>query len=335
MKGHPFLHFKTITKHRHIVMKHCFRVGIPGRGLLHDLSKYSPTEFREGAAHYQDATRSPTERERADYGYSNAWMHHKGRNRHHFEYWTDYNYKAKGLAPVKMPTKFLLEMFCDRVGACKVYHKADYYDGSAYDYFMQHKARYKMHPATLKALERLLFTLKMYGEDVAFKYIRKNFIDIQTADITSKNISRASKLFAELAKDGFFHKTHSSSRMKTAEEAEEYLNTQKKSGVQFFMASYRKRPAGFISLKDDNIFDLAVRQKERGKGIGEALLMCAVENCEGTPTAIVPADKTGKDALHYLYGRGFEDVESDKVIVGDRKLILTERLVERSAKRGL
>ena len=316
-------------------MRNCFKAGIPGRGLLHDLSKYSPTEFREGAAHYQDATRSPTERERADYGYSNAWMHHKGRNRHHFEYWNDYNYKAKGPAPVKMPVKFLLEMFCDRVGACRVYHKKEYYDGSAYDYFMQHKAKYNMHPATLKALERLLFTLKMYGEDMTFKYIRKNFIDIRTDDITSKNISRASKLFAELAKDDCFHETHSSSGMQTAQQAEEYLNEQKKSDVQFFMASYKKRPAGIVCLKDDKIFDLAVRPKERGKGIGEVLLMCAVESCSGIPTAIVPADKKGTYALHYLYGRGFEDVESDKAIAGDRKLILTEKLIERSMKKGL
>ena len=41
-------HFHTITKHKILVMKECFRVGLYRQGLLHDLSKYSPTEFRVG-----------------------------------------------------------------------------------------------------------------------------------------------------------------------------------------------------------------------------------------------------------------------------------------------
>ena len=40
-------HFNLITKHRWIVFKLCVKAGIPFRGLLHDLSKYSPTEFIE------------------------------------------------------------------------------------------------------------------------------------------------------------------------------------------------------------------------------------------------------------------------------------------------
>ena len=83
-------HFKTITKHRWLVLKGCFRVGLYAQGLTHDLSKYSPTEFRMGAKYYQ-GTRSPNAAEREDKGYSEAWMHHKGRNRHHYEYWTDMN----------------------------------------------------------------------------------------------------------------------------------------------------------------------------------------------------------------------------------------------------
>ena len=76
-----FAHFCTVTKHRHCVIAHCFRAGIGWQGLFHDLSKYSPTEFLPGARYYQ-GTRSPTERERELFGYSAAWMHHKGRNRH-------------------------------------------------------------------------------------------------------------------------------------------------------------------------------------------------------------------------------------------------------------
>lgn len=87
---HPIKHFKTITKHRHAVIRNCFKAGIPLQGLRHDLSKYLPSEFIPGAKFYQ-GTRSPNEAEREKYGYSAAWLHHKGRNKHHFEYWTDYN----------------------------------------------------------------------------------------------------------------------------------------------------------------------------------------------------------------------------------------------------
>ena len=89
---HPVKHFRTITKHRHKVIAHCFKAGLGFRGLFHDLSKYSPAEFIPGAKYYA-GTRSPNITERELYGYSSAWLHHKGRNKHHFEYWTDFGLK--------------------------------------------------------------------------------------------------------------------------------------------------------------------------------------------------------------------------------------------------
>ncbi len=125
--AHPVKHFGTITKHRHAVIKNCIKAGIPLQGFKHDLSKYSPTEFIIGAKYYL-GTRSPNEAERADYGYSKAWLHHKGRNKHHFEYWTDYNMTEKCVMPVKMPLKYVIEMFCDRVAASKIYMGDKYTD---------------------------------------------------------------------------------------------------------------------------------------------------------------------------------------------------------------
>ena len=87
---HPWLHFRTITRHKLLVMKYCFRIGLYKQGLLHDLSKYSPTEFLVGCKYYQ-GTRSPNNAEREATGVSMSWLHHKGRNRHHFEHWVDYS----------------------------------------------------------------------------------------------------------------------------------------------------------------------------------------------------------------------------------------------------
>ena len=172
--GKALNHFKTITRHRHQVIRNCFRAGIPWQGLRHDLSKYSWTEFSEGARYWQ-GTRSPNDREREVKGYSESWMHHKGRNRHHFEYWTDYSPIDRKIKPVEMPLRYVVEMFCDRVAASKIYQGKDYTDTSAYDYFMQGKTRRgdMIHPATSDLLEKMLEKLRDDGEEKTFAYLKE------------------------------------------------------------------------------------------------------------------------------------------------------------------
>ncbi len=170
--AHPVKHFKTITKHRHEVIKNCKKAGILSQGLRHDLSKYSPAEFIPGAKYYF-GNRSPNEGERNEYGYSSAWMHHKGRNRHHFEYWTDYNIYTKRVEPVEMPLKYVVEMFCDRVAASKIYNPKTYNDGYPLEYFLRSKGRRVIHENTSELIEELLTMLRDKGEDETFSYIRK------------------------------------------------------------------------------------------------------------------------------------------------------------------
>ena len=170
--SHPVKHFITITKHRHKVMKHCFKAGIPFQGLTHDLSKYSPTEFIPGAKYYL-GTRSPNEAERNEKGYSSAWLHHKGRNRHHYEYWMDYNVQTKRMEPVEMPMKYFKEMFCDRVAASKIYQGKSYTNAHPLEYFLRAKDRIIIHPKTAALLEECLIMLKEKGEKETFEYIRR------------------------------------------------------------------------------------------------------------------------------------------------------------------
>lgn len=164
-------HFRTIIKHRHMVIKHCKKAGILKQGLTHDLSKFSPTEFKPGAKYFQ-GNRSPNEGEREEYGYSLAWIHHKGRNKHHFEYWTDYNAKTRVMEPVKMPIKYVKEMFCDRVAASKIYMKENYDSSCPLKYFMRSKGKRMIHPETSDFLEKLLIMLQDEGEDKVFEYLR-------------------------------------------------------------------------------------------------------------------------------------------------------------------
>ena len=163
-------HFKTITHHKVLVAKGCFKVGLYKQGLLHDMSKYSPTEFWVGAKYYQGA-RSPTTAEREDNGYSSAWLHHKGRNKHHFEYWNDYSPKTKRNEAVKMPLIYVAEMFCDRVAASKIYMGENYTDASPLAYYRRGNAAQRLiHPDTAKLIEMLLVMLAEEGEDYTFAY---------------------------------------------------------------------------------------------------------------------------------------------------------------------
>ena len=166
-------HFCTITKHRHIVMKYCFKVGLYKQGLLHDLSKYSIDEFFTGVKYYQ-GTRSPNAIEKEHKGYSMAWLHHKGRNKHHYEYWIDYPANADmGLQGNRMPVKYVVEMFIDRMAACKTYYGDNYRDDSPLNYFLKNQGHYMMHEETMELLEKLLTKLANEGEDATFKYIKK------------------------------------------------------------------------------------------------------------------------------------------------------------------
>ncbi len=167
-------HFRTINHHRFLVMKGCFKVGLYRQGLLHDLSKYSPSEFLVGCRYYQ-GTRSPNNAEREEIGYSRAWLHHKGRNRHHYEYWIDYSTDPKeGIIGMKMPVRYVIEMFIDRIAAAKTYRGSKYTDSYPLEYYEKGVARLgrMVHPETAQLLHSLLKMLARDGEEETFRYIR-------------------------------------------------------------------------------------------------------------------------------------------------------------------
>ena len=170
-------HFKTITYHKLLVMGGCFAVGLYKQGLLHDMSKYAPSEFLIGAKYYQ-GNRSPNNAEREEKGYSSAWLHHKGRNKHHYEYWIDYcadeGKSGSGMMPVPMPDRYIAEMFMDRIAASKVYNGKAYTDRDALSYYKRGAERMKqfLHPYTRARLEMLLQMLAEKGEKETFAYLR-------------------------------------------------------------------------------------------------------------------------------------------------------------------
>lgn len=174
---HPWKHFKTITYHKYLVMINCFRVGLYKQGILHDLSKYSPSEFIVGARYFQ-GDRSPNNAEREQEGYSSAWLHHKGRNKHHYEYWIDYSTKniPGGMAPAPMPVNYVVEMLMDRIAACMVYKGDEYTDAAPLAYYQSGKDPAPIHEETRRLLEKLLKMLAREGQEKTFRYIRRKVL---------------------------------------------------------------------------------------------------------------------------------------------------------------
>lgn len=166
-------HLHTILRHKRLVRHYLFRAGLYRQGIMHDWSKYSPVEFWNGVRYYQDGRRSPNKAEKEDHGYSAAWLHHKGRNRHHFEYWIDLPVDAsEGLSGMPMPSRYVIEMFCDRMAASRNYNMESYDDSFPLAYYEKNKSHYTMHPDTAALLETLLHKLADEGEDAVFRYIR-------------------------------------------------------------------------------------------------------------------------------------------------------------------
>ena len=169
-------HLKTINHHKMLVMKGCFKVGLYRQGLMHDLSKYTPVEFLVGCRYFKGDV-SPNNGERLEKGYSSAWLHHKGRNKHHMEYWIDYGGKDEPpMVGMRMPDRYIVEMFIDRMSASKNYQKEKYTDRSALEYYERGKGHYIMHPEVQELLERLLNMLAEKGEDDTFDYIRREVL---------------------------------------------------------------------------------------------------------------------------------------------------------------
>lgn len=171
-------HLRTINHHKLLVMRNCFRVGLYKQGILHDMSKYTPSEFYVGCRYYQ-GTRSPNNAEREATGYSTAWLHHKGRNKHHYEYWIDYSADGEsGIVGQRMPVRYVIEMFMDRIAASKTYLKDQYANNAPLEYYEKGAAKLgdMIHRDTEALLHKLLIMLSEEGEENTFSYIRKEIL---------------------------------------------------------------------------------------------------------------------------------------------------------------
>ena len=161
-----FGHLRVVNKHRFKVFSLCCKARIPIRGILHDLSKYSPEEFIESARYFGEGKFSPIRTCKQTKGYSNAWIHHKNHNKHHYEYW--YDYAAPTQSPI-MPLKYYKEMVCDSLAAGMTYQGKNWTKEYQLSYWNKAATKDKIHPSMVKLLDRVYTDVSKDGLDKVIK----------------------------------------------------------------------------------------------------------------------------------------------------------------------
>ncbi len=188
--GKAIKHFKTITKHKWIVFKLCVMAGEPWRGFMHDWSKYSPTEFWESAKYYTGKY-SPIHACRKEKGYSKAWLHHKGRNKHHHEYWYDYNTVEK--TPV-MPYQYAVEMICDNLAAGMVYNGKSWTNSTQIEYWKRVEEKKKVNPKINEFAKAVFTEVSEKGIKPVIK--KKNLKRLYQENVSQKEKNEREQLLA-------------------------------------------------------------------------------------------------------------------------------------------
>lgn len=167
-----FGHIGTVLTHKKYVRKACFKMGIYWQGIIHDLSKFSPTEFIPSVRYYSGEF-SPNAVDKVLNGMSTAWLHHKGRNKHHFEYWIDYTTTmTPEIEGARMPIKYIAEMIADRYAACVAYNKDKYDRGDAWKYYSRNASYLDINVDTRAIIERALIIMRDEGENEAFQFMK-------------------------------------------------------------------------------------------------------------------------------------------------------------------
>ena len=170
--SNAFKHFSLVARHRHQVFLNCARCGLVYRGLVHDLSKFTPVEFFEGARYFQ-GNRSPIGACRRQTGVSRAWLHHKGINKHHIEYWHDVECEVHPL----MPYTYAVECVCDKLAATKIYGGKDYTNEKPLTHWLSYGCRVNGHPYIMKFIEEVFRDVSEHGEKYVLnkKYMKETY----------------------------------------------------------------------------------------------------------------------------------------------------------------
>lgn len=178
-----FSHIKTVLKHKWVVLKLAIKAGIPWQGITHDLSKFSITELKESVKYY-NGKRSPLALAKEENGYSLAWLHHVGRNKHHYQYW--YDYEAPNPTP-KIPYKYVVEMICDSLAAGIIYRGKEWTKEYQLSYWNRTKERARIAAELRNMLDEVYSLVAQDGIDSVVN--KKRLREIYAKNFEHNNIT--------------------------------------------------------------------------------------------------------------------------------------------------
>ena len=149
-------YLKYLLKHKWYVALNCFSYGLYWRGIVHDLSKFYPDEFFPFVEYYFGGHKNEKARYKniidfSNHKYNIASLKHEHRNKHHWQYWVRVSTSA-GRKPIMMPCKYMMELYCDWVGAAKAQ------GNDLKEWYTKNKDNINFHPETREAVESLIYT---------------------------------------------------------------------------------------------------------------------------------------------------------------------------------
>ena len=157
MKAH-WSYLKYVVRHKWFIFIECYKLGIPLLGIIHDWSKFLPSEFIPYANHFhgpdakqwRDKTGYYKPTDTGDAAFDFAWFLHQKRNKHHWQWWI-LPEDESGCKALPMPNKYRREMLADWRGAGRVQGKPNtraWYEMNGY--------KLQLHPETLVWIEGML-----------------------------------------------------------------------------------------------------------------------------------------------------------------------------------
>ena len=156
---HYFKYIKYVLKHKWYVFLECCNLGIPLLGIIHDWSKFRPSEFIPYAKHFYGRDRAKQNKLEKIAGYdkskdsddnvfNKAWLYHIHRNKHHWQYWILTQGENKNII-LEMPEKYAKELLADWHGAGKTITGKN----NTAEWYLKHKNKFQLHPATQDWIE--------------------------------------------------------------------------------------------------------------------------------------------------------------------------------------
>lgn len=155
MKAH-WQYLNYVLRHKWHVFLWCCRYGIPIAGIVHDLSKLTPSEWfpyvdkfyggKWPERHYGDVRGALGDKYTqpwVDARFDEAWNHHQKRNPHHWQYWILLE-DSGAVKPLNMPLRYRKEMLADWRGASIAINGKD----NTREWYRANRDKMQLHPDT-------------------------------------------------------------------------------------------------------------------------------------------------------------------------------------------